>query len=107
MIITVIKKSFSALVSPKSFFNELSERYSFVSALVFYCVLFVIISCVALFAVAIAATFGNFPIGITFSAATLIPLLIAVLAYIVMSAAFIFALSIVMHVFVLLFLGKG
>jgi len=102
----IIRTAFSVLLRPRGFFRELSEYYAVRPAFIFYCVLFVVIPCALFFAAAAALILAGAPIGKAVLT-TIVPILIAVLAYGVISIAAIFVIAIIMHAFVLLFRGKG
>lgn len=107
MLINIIVYPFRALFRPRTFFAELSGKCSLTSAIAFYITLFVIVPCATLFIVAAVVVLGYLPITIPLSAAALIPLTIALFAYGIISIIVMMVTSLFMHLFVMLFSGKG
>ena len=99
----VIRIAAEALFHPSDFFNTLLDEYSLREAFIFYCVLFIAIPLsIALLAVGAIAIFAG---GAGFLTSPLILLFCA--AYAVAGILGTFIATAVMHLFVMLFRGKG
>lgn len=102
-MLSMIGTALNVLFHPVDFFNALSEKYSIKEALVFYLVLLIIIPLtVGLLLTVFMAVFLH-----KVTLLTPLILILPAIIYIAVSIAGIFIVSLVMHIFVLIFRGKG
>ena len=108
MVITAIKASFRVLLNPKSFFEQLSEGYTLGSAVIFLSLMTGVFSLILfieiLVSVLVRAHGGEV---IHFLTVLSGPLFLSILVVYLLTILLSFVMAAMMHIFVLLFRGKG